>query len=1139
MRKSLTLSIPFLLVSTITLHAQQPLSRMEQSENFYDIKAYYETLFSNFENKKEESINHKGEKEETWQDNAWMVFKRWENFYEPRVFPGGGMDYEQKMFSLSRQQETEKVSSLRDFGTNENWSIIGPGTVPQYGGIGRINSIAFNPDDSNIIWVGTASGGLWQSTDSGTTWTTNTDLLPVLGISDIIIDPTNTNIMYIGTGDRDAGDTRSIGILKSVDGGGTWNTTGLSYTTYNFASVYRILLYPEQTNILIAATNTGIYKTEDGGTTWIQTYNGYIRDIEYKPGNDSVIYACNGNQFFISNDLGNTWTESDNGLPLSTSGRMKIAVTPANADYIYILSSDWATWGYNGVYRSTDGGATWSMMSNSPNLMGWDVAGGDTGGQGWYTLSIAVSPSDPNTVYVGGVDIWKSTDGGTNWNCVAHWYGANGVPYVHADIHYLYASDKSTVFTVCDGGIFKTTNSASSWTDLSGNMAITQYYRFSNSATDSNEVIGGAQDNGTSLLSSSIWKEVYGGDGMEALIDFTDENTMYAESQGGYIGRSFDGGANFVGIWPGNGGAWVTPYIIDPNNHKHLIYGDAYVWQTYNYGDTWTQHTDGINNGDLFQSLASAPSNSAVVYAATYSQFFKTTDGGSSWVNMNSFLPQGLPAITYIAVKNTDENTLWITCSGFAAGQKVFVSHDGGYSWQNISDGLPNLPVDCIVYKATGDYNELYAGTDLGVYYKEDYLSDWIRVNTGLPNVIVDELEIQYGAGKLRAATYGRGIWETSLTDPVFFSEDATVESIISPQGFICASTVDPVITIKNYGLDTLHTVQINYSIDNGANNIYNFVGIIPSLESVDIVLPTQIVSAGYHTFRASTDAPNNLTDDFPQNDRDSSTFKFVPSGTVPVSEGFETAGLPPDWEIQNPDGSITWAKINVGAYGLSDSSLYLNLFYYGSIGQLDNLVSPEYDLSSFANALLSFDVADCRYSADYSDSLFVIVSTDCGNTWTRNYSKGGTTLATAPDYTGWFVPGVTQWRHEEVDLTGYLGQKILIAFQCRNGYGNNLFIDNINLNDEALGTNSEADQSPSFMAFPNPASSIVNVEFASSQNTSVQIINALGQLVGENEVKGNQSHTTIDLSNLPAGIYWLIMKSERNVSPQKLVIER
>ncbi|HYV94932.1 MAG TPA: T9SS type A sorting domain-containing protein [Chitinophagales bacterium] len=1122
-----------------TGRAQQPLSRMQQSQNFYDIKAYYDSLFKNFEGKKQVLENHDGETEETSQDNEWMIFKRWENFYEPRVYPGGLMDYEQRVFSFYKEQEKKKNSTLRDFGTDENWSIIGPTYVPQYGGIGRINSIAFTPDDSSHIWVGTASGGLWQSTDSGQTWTTNTDLLPVLGISDIAIDPSNTTTMYMGTGDRDAGDTRSLGILKSTDGGVTWNITGLSFTTYQYAAVYRILIYPAQTNIIIAATNYGVYKTADGGLTWTQTYNAYMRDIQYKPGNDSVIYACNGNQFFISNDLGDTWTESDSGLPLSTSGRMKIALTPAAPDYVYILSTGWSNWAYNGVYRSTDGGANWTMMSDTPNVMGWDVNGADGGGQGWYTLSIAVDPHDPNTVYVGGVDIWKSSDGGVSWTCVAHWYGANGVPYVHADIHYLYATYDNTVYTTCDGGVFVTHDGGSSWQDLSGNMAISQYYRFGNSQTDSTEIIGGTQDNGTSLLSGGAWKEVYGGDGMEALIDFTDPETMYAESQGGYIGRSFDGGQSFTGIWPANG-AWVTPYIIDPNNHKHLFYGSNEVWRTNNYGDSWTQNTNGITNGDYFQSLAIAPSNSDVIYAATYGQLIKTTDGGATWTSMNGYLPPMLPAITYIAVKNTDENTLWITCSGFSASQKVFVSHDGGYTWQNISDGLPNLPIDCIVYRNGSNYNELYVGTDIGVYYKEDYLSDWIAVDNGLPNVIVDELEIQYGAANLRAATYGRGIWETPLVNPVFFNEDATVESIIAPQGLICATTIDPVITIKNYGLDTLHTVQINYSIDNGANNVYNFIGTIPSLQSVDVTLPTQAVITGYHTFRASTNSPNNLIDNFPQNDKDSSTFKYVPAGIVPVSEGFEYAGEPADWETQNFDNSITWRKINVGAYGQSDSSLYEDLFDYGAAGQLDNFVSPEFDLSYFVNfAKVSFDVAYCRYSNDYHDSLFVLASADCGSTWTRVYVKGDDTLATAPPYTGWFVPDPTQWRNEIVDLTNYLGQKILISFQCRNGYGNNLYIDNINLVDEPLSA-SELSPENSLSAFPNPANDILYVATKSpSANATLQLISAFGQKIYEADWKGNQSKEVINVSKLPAGIYWVVMKTESSMITKKVVIQR
>jgi hypothetical protein len=227
---------------------------MQESKNFYDIKAYYETLFKDFQNKKETSTSPSGEPGESDQDNSWKIFKRWENFYEPRVYPSGEMNYEQNIFEEYQKIKTEK-SNIRNEQTNESWSPIGPNAVPQYGGIGRINAVAFDPNDTNIIWVGTPSGGLWKSNDGGITWTTNTDLLPVLGVSEIIIDPSNPNIMYIAMGDRDAGDTQSIGILKSTDGGVTWVTTGLSYTIYDFFSIRRILIHPQQTNILIAATN--------------------------------------------------------------------------------------------------------------------------------------------------------------------------------------------------------------------------------------------------------------------------------------------------------------------------------------------------------------------------------------------------------------------------------------------------------------------------------------------------------------------------------------------------------------------------------------------------------------------------------------------------------------------------------------------------------------------------------------------------------------------------------------------------------------------------------------------------------------------------------------------------------------------
>ena len=1137
----ITLLLCTLLFISLTTAQGQPLKKMQQSQNFYDIKAYYETLFKDFEHSKQ-PVSSSGEPEVEDQDNAWKIFKRWENFYEPRVYPSGEMNYEKNIFR-EYQKIKKSGSNTRDDQTNENWTLMGPDVVPQFGGIGRLDNMAFDPNNPDIMWVGSPSGGLWKSTDGAGSWSTNTDLLPVLGVSEITIDPTNTNVMYIATGDRDAGDTHSLGIFKSTDGGLTWNPTGLNYTIYDNFSVRRILMLPQQTNTLITATNFGIYKTDDGGLTWTQMQAGDFWDLEFKPdGNNSTIYACDGLNFYISNDEGNTWTQSSSGLPTSGTGRMNIGVSAGNPAYVYLLLTDNYYWGFQGLYRSTDGGATWTEMSNSPNLLGWDVYGGDTGGQGWYTLALAVDPENENVLYVGGVDIWKSIDGGSTWTIVAHWYGANGTPYVHADIHDLVAVGNNTVYSLCDGGIFKTPNGGNNWYDLSNGMAITQYYRFSNAATDSGFILAGAQDNGTSRLSNGAWEEVHGGDGMEALVDFTSSNIVYAESQGGYLDHSFDGGNTWSGITPGNGGAWVTPFIIDPNSHAHLIYGGTEIYQTNNYGNSWTQSTSGQTNGNYYQSLAIAPSNSTVIYAATSSQLLKTTDGGNTWSDITGHLPASLPSMTYIAVKSTDENTLWITCSGFSAGKKVYQSTDGGMSWQNVSDGIPNLPVNCIVYK-NGPDDEIYIGTDIGVYYKENYLSNWIQVNNGLPNVIVDELEIQYDAEKLRAATFGRGIWQTNFVDPVYYSVDATVVSIDIPSGFICTTSVNPQVTIKNYGITPLTSVDINYHIDNGVSNTYNFVGNIPSLGTQTVLLPSITVDPGTHVFYASTNSPNGLTDEFTANDGDSAIYTSVVDGTVPVEEDFESNPFPPSgWQLENSDNWYTWHKTNVGAFGSSDSSMMMDLYFYYSIGQLDNLVSPRLDFSAFGSTIkLTFDVADARYSSDYNDSLFVLISNDCAASWTRVYSKGGETLATTPDVTYPFIPASGDWRHEEVNLGTYSGEQVLVMFQCKNGYGNNLYIDNININDEPLSFAS-IDNDKGIYCFPNPSSDKVMVQLKGMENFSgiLALENTMGEIVWQKTIGGgNKAYESIDVSELPAGIYTILVKSTEQAWTSKLIIAR
>ncbi|MFH0866446.1 MAG: T9SS type A sorting domain-containing protein [Bacteroidota bacterium] len=669
----------------------------------------------------------------------------------------------------------KKNESASKSTTTANWTSLGPVTIPSNGGgAGRINCIAFYPDNPTIMFAGSPSGGLWKSTDAGNSWSTNTDLLPNIGVSGIAIDPINPDIMYIATGDGDAGDTYTIGVLKSIDGGMTWNTTGLTYNVSQMKSVRKLLIHPINTDTLFAATNAGIYRSPDAGNTWTNVRSGNFYDIEFKPGDPSVIWGATFNRIYKSTNSGTIFLICSAFSPDDVA-RLSIAVTANDPDYLYILGGNNIDYGLAGVWKTTDLGLSFTLCADSPNMLGWTTGGTDSGGQGWYDLAIAASPANKNTVFIGGVNIWKTTDGGTNWSLNAHWYGGDGKPYVHADIHAIefVPVSGSNIYAGCDGGVFKTTNTGGAWTDKSSTLSIAQMYRLGCSATDPDLVITGWQDNGSNLYNNSAWSNVIGGDGMECMIDYSAPNYVYGEIYYGDMYRSDNGGISWNSITDDitEEGDWITPYIQDPQNPQTIYAGFCNLWRSDNRGDSWTKLSDFIGSNKI-TAIAVASSNTDVIYISRSGVILKSTDGGTNFANASVGLPSLTP--TYIAVSPVDPEVLWISLSGYYNGYKVFTSRNGGATWTNFSGSLPNIPANTIVMETASDEG-LYLGTDLGVFYRDSTMADWISYNTGLPNVVIDELEIHYGSGKLRAATYGRGLWETDLYSVVGTGNDFTL----------------------------------------------------------------------------------------------------------------------------------------------------------------------------------------------------------------------------------------------------------------------------------------------------------------------------------------------------------------------------
>ena len=675
--------------------------------------------------------------------------------------------------SLYTEWEKEKTKNQSSKLINSsNWVAKGPINTPiilsngKKRGNGRVNCIAFDPVEPNIIWIGSPAGGLWKSVDGGSNWTTNTDNLPVIGVSHIAIDPNDSQIMYIVTGDADATDTYSIGILKSIDGGTSWNTTGLSYTVDQEKTVNKVIINPNFTDSLYAVTNSNIMISTDAGSSWQSAGPlGRWRDIEFKPNNSNILYAAKqsggSSTIYRTNDGGTNWNQIVNGLTGSRY-RPLIAVTPANPEVIYALFSE-SDYSFHGLYKSVDSGDNWTQQSNSPNIFGWNTDGTGTGGQAWYDMSLGVAPNNENLVYVGGINIWKSDNSGMDWDIDASSGNGSNYSYMHVDQHaFEFNPHTNIAYAGNDGGVYKYMPSLNKWVDISDGLEISQFYNLGLSRSNPNKLVAGAQDNGTEMLTNTIWDAIRGADGMECAIDHYDETIIYSESQYGGMKKSYNNGNNWSNIKPVNyEGAWNTPYEMHSVNSNLIVAGYDEIYRSLDGGGSWDSISYNVANNAAVRNIALAPSDENYIYAASYSKIKVTKDAGATW----NYIKPGLPNynITDIAVSTTNADRAWVTFSDYNNTNKVYETIDAGVSWTNISgSNLPGLPVNCIVYQG-GAKDDLYIGTDVGVYHKDNTMTEWVQYSNGLPNVIVKELEVHYDEGTISAATYGRGVWESPL----------------------------------------------------------------------------------------------------------------------------------------------------------------------------------------------------------------------------------------------------------------------------------------------------------------------------------------------------------------------------------------
>ncbi len=1047
--------------------------------------------------------------EEYWKNriikpgDGWKVFKRWEAFMESRV-NGDGMKPAPGYVLQQYQQMMLSGSPLSS--ASGTWTNIGPISLPsnssgQPNGIGRVNDVAFHPSNSNIIFVGSPSGGLWKTTNGGSSWTALTDNLPTLGVSSIVIDTANTNIMYMGTGDRDAGDAPGLGVYKSTDGGVTWNasTAGIGSRL-----VSKIIINKSNSSILLAATQNGIYKTTNGGQTWIKKTTGNInfKDIVYKPNNYNIVYATSyypGVAFYRSLNGGDSWTQISTGIS-SVGDRMVIGVSAAATNTIYLVAG--GSSGLVAVYKSTNGGSSFSTTATSPNILGRNSSGSDNASQAWYDLTIAVDPTNANTLYVGGINTWKSVNGGTSWSLNSHWVG-NGAPVVHADIHVLKFSPSGVLYNGCDGGLYKTSNGGTTWTDISSGLAISQIYKIGQSASDGNLLIAGFQDNGTASVSGTAWTTVIGGDGMECAIDPTTTNYQYGELYYGDIRRSVNGG--YFSTIADNGsnginesGGWVTPYCLQEGQSGTMFIGYKNVWRSTNIkaanssSVSWTKIGNWGSSSNI-KVIENSPADNGIIYASRSSQIYRTDNANSSsptWVTISS--PGG--TITDIEAHPTNPNIVYAT-----GGNNIYKSTNKGSSWVSISGNLPNVSINCLVYD-TSSNEGIYVGTDIGVFYKDANLTNWINFSSGMPVAAeVVELEIYYSSvasqSKIRAATYGRGVWSSDLylnpnSPPIAdFNANSTTTCTGGTIVFTDASAPNPTSWQWSVVPSTVTFVNSTSASSQNPEIQFNAVGTY----SVKLIVTN---ANGSDTLTKS----NYITVSAPY--------------STPVTENFESfvvaTGGPGTWAhgwTYSNTGNFYWRanngntpSANTGPsidHTLGTGSgiyIYTEASQPAVQGEVANLISPCMTLPSSGNYGLSF-----WYHMFGSNITGLHVDIYTNGTWINDIYT-----LTGPQQTSYS----SSWQQANISLSSYLGNTIKVRFRVIRGanYMGDVALDDIKI---------------------SPITNAPTANFASSQTTTCQG----GALSFINLSIGNP--TAWNWSFSPSSVTYINNTSDSSQNPQ------
>ncbi|MFN4910648.1 MAG: T9SS type A sorting domain-containing protein [Flavobacteriales bacterium] len=1059
-----------------------------------------------------------------------QYYKRWIRTYSTQINDDG---------EIIPEESTGKTKPVME--KSSSWSVVGPMTTySQGGGQGGDQANIYSIDQClaapNAVICGTEPGEVYRSVDGGQNWSCISMGLDFSGgVTAVEISPTNPQLLFAGGNN---------GVYRSTNGGNTW-TLVLPNSSFG---VNEILLLPGNENLIFVASDKGLHRSTDGGTTWSQVWNEATYDIKPNVLNAQELYVVKHDvglnlcTFLKSIDWGANWSLQSNGWyqsndPARNDGGARIAVTGANPNriYVYLIGESKANdHGFISIYRSDNAGATWinaygqdggPYSASHPNLaIGWDTW---LYHQGFYNCAILANPNNADEILIGGLNLYRSTDGGASYTSVSGYVG--GPLSLHVD-NQDFRQVNGVTWITTDGGIYKSNDFLSTQPDFSmSGVHASDFWGF---GTGWNEdvMVGGLYHNGNQgyheNYGSGNFLNLGGGEAPTGYVNpGRNRITYYSDIGGKTLPLSLTNpitGAPF-GMAP-NESYWAaesSEFEFQPNCYSIGYLGkDHKLWKTTNGGVSFNLvYTFGSVPEDQVKYIEVGSQNPQIIYlnqqpaSGNVGKLWKSTDGGTTWVQLT--LPAGNSRRMLLSLDPSNDQHVYLAFPSGSNGNKTFESMDGGQSFTNItSSALNNESVQSLLHVG-GTNGGVYCATNKSLYYRNATMP-WAMDNAGLPSRINGNiLKPFYRDGKIRLASYGKGIWESAFNE--------------APSQPICRIMVDKLSQTVICASDSFYFED--HSILNHSNATWSWQFPTGTPSSSNVRNPSVNFLTGTHQAILTVTDGNGMSD--------SDTLSVtVNQYTLPgiIQEGFEANFLPSGWSIENEDNGGTWTSSNtVGGYGNTSKSAKFDNYNIDSQGSLDDLIF-NIDANALTNQpLLTFDVAYCRWGGGYSDSLFIGVSTDCGASYQYVYYRGGENLATAPDNQSEFIPTANQWRTDTVDLSAWSGQSnVQVAFRNKGDWGNILYLDNINLG-STLGL-----ETPNYAqvpkVYPNPACSGGQINVEPIPYCSLKLFDAKGKLKWQ--ATGEHSYKGILPNDVNAGWYLLQIESDTTIWNYKLIVE-